>query len=264
MSTQLAYDSFGSGPPLIILHGLLGCKENWRYVARQLGQRFHVFTLDQRNHGQSPHCAEFGYQAMADDLLDFLNNQQLDKVHLLGHSMGGKTAMQFAANYQDRLINLIVEDMAPVAYTPHHLELFAALDKLPLAQLSSRGEANHILQPAIPEPAVRQFLLKNLQRQDSGGYAWRFNLPILRDSYPELIAALKINKPIDIPTLFIRGERSDYLPPSLSPATKKLFTRARMMTIPEAGHWVHADQPAAFLQTVNAFIDETGNKKGCP
>jgi pimeloyl-ACP methyl ester carboxylesterase len=254
---KLAYDNSGSGQPLIILHGLFGCKENWRYPARQLGQRFRVFTLDQRNHGQSPHCTEFGYQAMADDLLAFLNRQKLAKVHLLGHSMGGKTAMQFAACHPHRLNKLIVEDMAPLACPPRHLELFAALDQLPLAGLKKRSEADRLLQPEVPDPTVRRFLLKNLQRQPDGSFTWRFNLPVLNDSYPELIAGLEIDEPIEIPTLFIGGERSDYLPPSLLPATTAFFTNARMATIAEAGHWVHADQASAFLQAVNAFLDET-------
>ena len=119
MPIDLAYHSFGSGPPLVILHGLFGCKENWRSLARQLAHQFQVFTLDQRNHGESPHVDEFSYQAMADDLLAFLNSQKLDQVHLLGHSMGGKTAMQFAACYPQRLTRLIIEDISPIAYAPH-------------------------------------------------------------------------------------------------------------------------------------------------
>jgi esterase len=254
MSIQLAYHSFGSGPPLIILHGLFGCKENWRYLARQLARHFRVITLDQRNHGQSPHSEEFGYQAMADDLLAFLNSQDLDQVHLLGHSMGGKTAMQFAACHPHRLTRLIIEDISPDAYSPRHQELFAALNRLPLAQLTSLGEADSLLQAAIPEPAVRQFLLKNLQRQPGGGFIWRFNLPILERHYPELIAALDFAAQIDVPTLFLRGAQSDYLPPRLPQEITKLFREVKLETIEGAGHWVHADQPEAFLQLVTTFL----------
>jgi len=256
MPIDLTYQNFGSGPPLIILHGLFGCKENWRSLARQLALQFQVFTLDQRNHGESPHADEFSYQAMADDLLAFLNSQKLDRVHLLGHSMGGKTAMQFAACYPDRLHSLIVEDMAPGAYTSRHDELFAAFDGLPLNRLQRRSEAAHLLLSDVPDPAVRQFLLKNLQRRAEGGFAWRFNLAVLRDTYPGLIAALQITNPIAVPTLFIRGDRSDYLPPQLPFSISTLFPQACLETIAEAGHWVHADQPAAFLRTVVAFLDE--------
>lgn len=254
MPVDLAYHRFGSGPPLVILHGLFGCKENWRYLARQLGQQFQVFTVDQRNHGQSHHCAKFGYQAMADDLLAFLDKQQLGRVHLLGHSMGGKTAMQFAAHHPDRLTRLIVEDISPCAYSARHQELFAALNRLPLSELTSRSEADRLLHEAVPEPAVRQFLLKNLQRQSGGGFAWRFNLPVLDRHYPELIAALDIAAPINVPTLFIRGDQSDYLPPSLPSEITRQFREVSLETIEGAGHWVHAEQPKPFLQAVTTFL----------
>lgn len=256
MTLDLDYHSFGSGPPLIILHGLFGCKENWRSLARLLAHQFQVFTLDQRNHGESPHVDEFSYQAMADDLLAFLNSQKLDRVHLLGHSMGGKTAMQFAACYPQRLTRLIIEDISPIAYPPGHLEILAALGQLPLKQLSSRSEADILLQEAVKDLAVRQFLLRNLQRQTDGSYAWRFNLPVLEKHYADLIATLDISGPIEIPTLFLRGSRSDYLPPTLPFEISGLFTRSRMVTIEDAGHWVHAEQPQAFLQVVSAFLVE--------
>lgn len=257
MSIDLTYHSFGSGPPLVILHGLFGCKENWRSLARQLANYFQVFTLDQRNHGQSPHADEFSYQAMADDLLEFLNSQALDRVHLLGHSMGGKTAMQFAACYPQRLNRLIIEDISPSAYAPRHLEIFAALDQLQLKQLGSRGEADRLLQTAVPDLEVRQFLLKNLQRQADGGFSWRFNLPVLQKHYSALIATLDISGPIEIPTLFLRGSRSNYLPPALPFEISGLFTRSKMVTIEDAGHWVHAEQPQAFLQAARDFLVET-------
>lgn len=264
MPIQLAHHSFGIGPPLIILHGLFGCKDNWRYLAKQLARHFRVITLDQRNHGQSPHCEEFGYQAMADDLLAFLDSQNLHQVQLIGHSMGGKTAMQFASSYPHRLSRLIIEDIAPGAYSPRHQELFAALNRLPLSQLSSRSQADRLLQETVSEPAVRQFLLKNLQRQPGGGFTWQFNLPVLENCYPELIAALDISTPIKVPTLFVRGERSDYLASNLSPAIIALFPRAHMVTIEDAGHWVHAEQPTAFLQAVNTFLGKEIDKKSRP
>lgn len=254
MPIDLTYHSFGSGPPLVILHGLFGCKENWRSLARQLANYFQVFTLDQRNHGQSPHSDEFSYQDMADDLLEFLNSQALDRVHLLGHSMGGKTAMQFAACYPQRLNQLIIEDISPIAYAPRHLEIFAALDNVPLKQLASRSEADRLMQDAVPDLSVRQFLLKNLQRQPGGGFAWRFNLPVLQKHYPDLIAALDISGPIEIPTLFLRGSRSDYLPPALPMEKIRIFTEVELQTIEDAGHWVHAEQPQAFLQSVTTFL----------
>lgn len=257
MPIDLAFHSFGSGPPLLILHGLFGCKENWRYIARQLSHQFQVFTLDQRNHGQSPHTDEFDYQLMADDLLAFCNTRKLDQIHLLGHSMGGKTAMQFAARHPDRLLSLIVEDIAPGAYTPHHGEVFAALDGVPVDHLQRRSEADLLLHSAIPDPAVRQFLLKNLQRRPGDGFSWRFNLKILKQAYPRLIAALPIDGQIMVPTLFVRGAFSNYLPPRLPPSVSSVFPKARLTTIADAEHWVHSDQPAIFLQEVTAFLIET-------
>lgn len=257
MPIDLAFHSFGSGPPLVILHGLFGCKENWRYVARQLSHQFQVITLDQRNHGQSQHTDDFNYQLMADDLLAFLNSQKLDQVHLLGHSMGGKTAMQFAACYPQRLNKLIIEDISPVAYLPRHLELFTALNRLPITKLDSRVEADRLLKDAVPDLAVRQFLLKNLQRRPDSGFAWRFNLPILEKHYPQLISTLDITHPIKVPTLFLRGSRSDYLPPDLPPEITSIFKEVELQTIEDAGHWVHAEQPQAFLQVVKNFLLDT-------
>lgn len=261
MSVNLAYQVFGSGTPLVILHGLFGCKENWRSLAKRLAHNFCVYTLDQRNHGRSPHAPESDYPSMADDLLAFLDGQGLDRIDLLGHSMGGKTAIQFAASHPQRLNRLIVEDIAPGAYQPRHLELLTALDKLIQSQPATLGDADRLLQETIPELAIRQFLLKNLQRQDNGGFVWRFNLPVLQRHYPGLIAALDISTPIEIPTLFLRGGHSDYLPPTLPPEVLGIFTKARLETIEEAGHWVHAEQPEAFLKAVNAFLAEGANKK---
>ncbi len=257
MPIDLAYYSFGSGPPLVILHGLFGCKDNWRYLARQLAHHFQVFTLDQRNHGDSPHVDTFSYQAMADDLLAFLNIQKLDQVHLLGHSMGGKTAMQFAACYPQRLNKLIIEDISPIAYAPHHLELFAALTRLPVTQLTSRGEADRLLKEVVPDLPVRQFLLKNLHRRPDGGFAWRFNLPVLEKHYSHLISTLDITLPIKVPTLFLRGSRSNYLSPDLPMEITRIFKEVKLKSIEDTGHWVHAEQPKAFLQAINAFLRVT-------
>lgn len=264
MSVDLVYQSFGSGPPLVILHGLFGCKENWRSLARQLAHQFCVYTLDQRNHGRSPHAAESDYRSMASDLLAFLDNQGLDRVNLIGHSMGGKTAIQFAASYPQRLNRLIIEDIAPGAYHPRHLELFTALDSLVRHQPTTLGDADRLLQKTIPELTVRQFLLKNLRRLANGHFKWRFNLPVLQRHYLALIAALDISGSIEIPTLFVRGGRSDYLPPILPPEITEIFTNVRMATIENVGHWVHAEKPELFLPAVNTFLEDTTIKKGHP
>lgn len=253
MPIQMAFTDLGSGPPLVILHGLFGCKENWGYLARQLAYRFRVITLDLRNHGESPHSEQSDYPSMSDDLLAFLDDLGLERIHLLGHSMGGKVAMQFAAHHSSRLFSLTIEDIGPHTYPPYHEKLFAILEQLPLSRLTSRTDADHRLRSAVPELAVRRFLLKNLYKTETG-FAWRFNLPVLKRNYPHLIAALDIPKPIEAPALFLRGDQSTYLPAVLPEESTRLFRKVGMETIRGAGHWVHAEQPELFLQTFLAFL----------
>jgi esterase len=252
----LHYEVLGEGPDLVILHGLFGSLDNWRGPARLLARNFRVWLVDQRNHGLSPHSSEFHYEAMAEDLHALLNLLALERVHLLGHSMGGKTAMLYSALHPDRVGRLIVEDMGPGGYGPHHDEVFRGLLTLPLGQLQSRSEADKLLQDAIPVDGVRRFLLKNLYRQADGTWAWRCNLSVLFGSYRHLLSALPLDAPLLCPTLFVKGELSDYLDPSRNDTLLELFVQRRYVTIQGAGHWVHAEQPAAFLQAVQAFLLE--------
>lgn len=251
---KLHWEMLGEGPDLVILHGLFGSLDNWRGPARLLAGDFRVWLVDQRNHGRSPHSPEFHYGAMAEDLHAMFDLHALERVHLLGHSMGGKAAMLYATLHPDRVDRLIVEDMGPGSYGPRHEDVFRGMLSLPLGQLSSRSEADNRLRDAIPLDEVRGFLLKNLYRREDGSWAWRCNLQVLFASYRHLLSALPLDAPLVCPTLFIKGELSDYLDPDRHDDLLELFVQRRQITIQGAGHWVHAEQPAAFVRTVQSFL----------
>ncbi len=244
---------YGEGPPLIILHGLFGQSDNWATLARAWSNQFRVIIIDQRNHGQSPHEAAFSYELMADDLAETLDILNLESVQLIGHSMGGKTAMFFAQKYPQRLTKLIVADIAPRAYAPHHGEIIAALKTLPLERLKDRNSADNELAKGIPDFGTRQFLLKNLYRNDSGGFSWRFNLEAISAQISEVGKAMP-GSIVETPTLFVRGAKSKYITDQDQRDIAHQFTNVRFETISDAGHWLHAEQPEAFGKVVLDFL----------
>jgi esterase len=244
---------YGEGPPLVILHGLFGQSDNWATLARAWSNQFRVIIIDQRNHGQSPHEAAFSYELMADDLAETLDILNLESVQLIGHSMGGKTAMFFAQKYPQRLTKLIVADIAPRAYAPHHGEIIAALKTLPLERLKDRNSADHELSKGIPDFGTRQFLLKNLYRNDSGGFSWRFNLEAISAQISEVGKAMP-GSIVETPTLFVRGAKSKYITDQDQRDIAHQFTNVRFETISDAGHWLHAEQPEAFGKVVLDFL----------
>jgi pimeloyl-ACP methyl ester carboxylesterase len=251
---QLHFQSYGQGQPLIILHGLFGSLENWHSVSQNLAADFQVFAVDQRNHGRSPHSSETSYPLMADDLKEFLAIRQLGPVHLVGHSMGGKTAMQFALDHSDMVKKLIVADIAPRAYRPHHSEILQALLSLDLPAFKNRKDMEMHLAPSIPDLVTRQFLLKNVKRDSAGAFYWQMNLAAIDGNYDRLNEALSSPQPFAKPALFIRGERSDYIHNEDFASIRKLFPKAHVYEIPGAGHWVHVDAPEAFLRKVREFL----------
>ena len=244
---------YGEGPPLVILHGLFGQSDNWATLARAWSNQFRVIIIDQRNHGQSPHEAAFSYELMADDLAETLDILNLESVQLIGHSMGGKTAMFFAQKYPQRLTKLIVADIAPRAYAPHHGEIIAALKTLPLERLKDRNSADNELAKGIPDFGTRQFLLKNLYRNDSGGFSWRFNLEVISAQISEVGKAMP-GSIVETPTLFVRGAKSKYITDQDQRDIAHQFTNVRFETISDAGHWLHAEQPEAFGKVVLDFL----------
>jgi len=251
---KLNFKHIGSGEPLIILHGLFGSLDNWMTLAKTLGEHFEVFIVDQRNHGQSPHGDEFNYDVMADDLYEFILSHNIVDPIVLGHSMGGKTAMQFAMNYPTQLSKLIVADIAPKAYPVHHRGIINGLFSLNFNEIKSRKEADETLAQHIEEPSTRQFLLKNLYWIEKSKLSWRFNLPIIEDNIEVIGEGLKNVSSFEKPTLFIRGELSNYIIDSDYENIRETFINSVILTIEDSGHWVHAENPSKFLTLVTSFL----------
>jgi esterase len=251
---QLHFKEFGRGKPLILLHGLFGSSDNWLGIAPKLAEKFQVLAPDLRNHGQSPHSDEMNYALMAGDVAEFLGARNLESANVLGHSLGGKVAMQFALQFSARVEKLIVVDMAPRAYAPEHDEIFAALLALNLENFSSRTEMEIALAENVPSLNLRRFLLKNLRRNAGGKFFWKMNLRGLFENYPKLGEAIPSAKPFEKPALFLRAGKSDYVRESDFARIHELFPRAEIQTIAGAGHWLHADAPGEFTSHVLKFL----------
>jgi pimeloyl-ACP methyl ester carboxylesterase len=256
MKAILHSKRYGAGEPLIILHGLFGCWNNWHPVARELSRSFCVYVPDLRNHGQSFHSERFDYDAMVQDLREFMDGRLLDSTALLGHSMGGKVALRFAALYPERVNKLIVVDITHKACGPVYDEAVAALSRLDLKSIVRLKDAEEKLRSAIPDPAVRLFLLKNLDRLPQGAYCWKVNLEAIRRNLPLISGPVEIRE-FSKPCLFIRGADSGYIPVEDWPEIRRFFPRAEWVTIPASGHWPHVQNPDAFLQAVGDFLDRS-------
>ena len=259
-----------AGRPLVILHGLLGVSGNWHTLGRgPFSEKRDVYALDQRNHGRSAHADAFGYAEMAGDVKHFLEAHDLAPAALLGHSMGGKAAMHAALAFPELVEKMIVADIAPKAYPPHHEVIFEALRGLDLAAYESREEIDQALSKNIVARPVRQFLLKNLSYDPDGGpqgdgrYHWQMNLEAIHAAYDEISGSLSDElggTTYDGPALFVRGARSDYVTDDDLDNIRRRFPQARLETVESAGHWLHADQPQAFAEVVTAFLDDGHSK----
>lgn len=251
---RLNFHTIGIGEPLIILHGLLGSLDNWMPHAQLLARDFQVSLLDLRNHGRSPHADAFDYDLLAADVAEFMRDQNLARVNLLGHSMGGKVAMRFAQLHPEATRRLLVLDMSPREYPPRYAEILHTMHTLDLRQFRHRAEVDAALIPAAPDKNVRQFLLKNIGRDEEGNLRWKPNLASLRENYHCVRGAIPADSTFGGATLFIRGERSDYVLPEDETLIKTLFPAAKIATIPDAGHWVHAEAPEEFLRLAREFF----------
>jgi len=251
---ELNYKTYGTGEPLIILHGLFGMLDNWSTLARKFGAHYKVYTIDLRNHGKSPHHKQMDYPTLAKDVQIFIETHHLQQVNLIGHSMGGKVAMQFAINYPQFLKQLIVVDIAPQSYEGNHTKIFEAFKNLSLSNITSRKQADEALQDILPELSVRQFILKNLARNAEGQYFWRPAVEHIHQNYQLILSG--IEGIYEEPTLFIKGAQSNYIQPEAELKIKIQFPKAEITTIENAGHWVHAEQPAAFFETAIQFLLE--------
>lgn len=250
---NLFYRQYGTGEPLVILHGLFGQCDNWASIAKALGENYTVYCMDLPNHGQSPHTEEFNYPAMVEDVRMTVENLGLNKFHLLGHSMGGKVAMFFAQAYPEMLISLMVIDIGTKYYRPHHQEIIAGLQAVNLELLTSRNEAEKVMLPFIEDVGTRQFLLKNLVRKEENGFEWRFNLELIAEKIEEIGAALPEGKVLTR-TLFYRGGNSRYIKDEDIADIQLQFPNATFETMKGAGHWLHAEKPGEFVEVVRRFL----------
>lgn len=249
---------YGEGIPLLILHGLFGQSDNWNSLGKQFAEQgLKAVLIDQRNHGLSPHSDIWNYDVMSNDLLELMEANNLTAAILLGHSMGGKTAMKFALYYPDKLSKLIVADMAPKYYPQHHGSIIAGLQSVNFNTLTTRKEVDAALLPHIPDFGTRQFLLKNIYWSDSGKLQWRFNLEAITANIENMGESLENEKGVFTkPALFLRGDRSDYVKEEDISLIQQLFPAVSVQTIPNSGHWVHAEQPKAFFDAVMQFISQ--------
>jgi len=248
-------NTFGEGKPFVILHGFLGMGDNWKTLARQFAKsNFEMHLVDQRNHGRSFHSDDFDYELMAEDLRHYCEVNDLDNIVLLGHSMGGKTAMLFAAKYPEFVSKLIVADISPRYYPIHHDAILEGLSELDFTYVQTRLEADQVLENYVPDIGTRLFLLKNLYWVHKGQLGLRINLEALREHVSEVGEALPIHATFKKDTLFLRGDRSEYIGESDETIIRRHFPKSDIITISNAGHWLHAENPKDFYEAVINFI----------
>jgi esterase len=258
MSLDLAYAEYGAGAPIVILHGLLGSARNWATIAKQLAGTHRVLALDLRNHGSSPWADEMSYESLAEDVAALVARLALPPPVVVGHSMGGKVAMQLALAHGQTVGRLVVVDIAPVRYDRTFAPYVEAMRRVDLNAAGGRSQVDDRLARAVPDAAVRAFLLQNLV-SSGGGFAWRVNLPALLAhmdaimSFPTSLAPRSFGRP----ALFLAGGRSDYLRPEHRAEIERLFPKAEHEVIEDAGHWVHAERPAAFLERLGRFLERS-------
>lgn len=255
MSQQLYSKITGQGPPVIILHGLLGTSDNWHSIAASLAEHYTVCLLDLRNHGRSFHSHDFNYELMAQDVMRFMSDNWIQSASVIGHSMGGKVAMYLALHEPDLVDRLLVADIGVKDYPPGHLHIFDALSSVNLNQLTERRQAQDFLEDRLQNKDVVLFLMKNLTRDKEGHYHWKMNLPAIIANYDNIMKGFHESLSFDKPTLFVKGSRSEYIKDDDRAGIRSFFPNATFSSIEGAGHWLHADNPEAFLQICLAFLD---------
>lgn len=245
----------GEGKPFLIIHGFLGMSDNWKTLSTQFAQLgFQMHLLDMRNHGKSFHSDTFSYEAMVEDVKGYVDFHNLENITLLGHSMGGKIAMLFATLYPKLIEKLIVADIGPKYYAPHHQSILTALNAVDFSKQPTRTEVDEIISEYISDFGTKQFLLKNLYWVELGQLGFRFNLKVFNEKISEIGTALPIENQYNKPTIFLRGEKSDYILDSDFETIYYHFPEAKIITIPDAGHWLHAENPKAFYYGVANFL----------
>jgi len=252
---NLFFRESGHGTPLIILHGLFGSSDNWFTLAKTFSQNYKVYLVDQRNHGQSPHTEEFNYRYLTEDIENFLSVNKIKNPFVIGHSMGGKAAMNVAVKNPDLISKLVVVDIVPKTYPVHHDHILDGLEAIDLPTLTSRTEADQTLSQFIPEPDVRQFLLKNLTRKTDGGFEWKINLKSIDHHIEEIGEGMQYPGKFERPTLFIKGAKSNYYADGDEELIRTIFTNSSFSTL-DTGHWVQAEKPVEFTNTVMEFLSK--------
>ena len=247
----------GEGRPLVVLHGFLGSSDNWRAMRKRFAAKYKVFSVDQRNHGNSPHSSMMNYTVMTEDLREFLSEHGLSNVCLLGHSMGGKVAMQFATESPEWIDKLVIVDISPKAYPPSHQLLLDAMQNLELRRLKTYGEVEAALAQSISDASLRKFVVTNLARNSNGDLYWRIGLDSLAANYDQLIKPPAISNSFDKPTCFVRGAQSNFIADQDLASIREYFPRAEFHTIPNAGHWVHIDAPEEFHRVVDEYLSRS-------
>ena len=256
MNLNLAYTELGAGKPVIILHGLFGWKRNWAGIAKGLANTHQVFTLDMRNHGESPHSSEMTYPDMAADIAYFIEQNQLGPCTIIGHSMGGKASMMLALTRPELVERLLVLDIAPVTYDHDYSDYVNTMKDIDLSEVSKRGDVEPIIADVVNNPAIQAFLMQNLVPNGQGRYRWRVNLDAFKTHMPDILGFPEISNEhaYTAKTLFLGGRQSDYIAAPYQSEINRLFPAADVDFIDDAGHWVHADQPKAVLARFQAFL----------
>lgn len=256
MSQLLHSKILGKGEPFLILHGFLGMGDNWKTLANKFAENYEVHLIDQRNHGRSFHSDEFDYELLVDDLHNYIAHYNLENSTLLGHSMGGKTVMLFAVEYPELVTNLMVADIAPRYYPPHHHDILTALNSVDFSIQKTRSEIEEVLKEYVPQFGVRQFLMKNVMRKSKDEFAFRFNIESLTENYEEITVPLPSFANFDGATLFLSGENSGYISSEDESLIHAHFPKATIVTIKNGGHWLHADNPTDFYTEVIDFLKD--------
>jgi len=254
---QLNFKKIGeTGKSLIILHGVFGFLDNWLTIGKTISEHgYQVYLVDQRHHGRSPQEGDLGYPTFASDLKEFLEQQNINNPILLGHSMGGKTVMEYAVTFPGTYEKLVIADIGPKAYPIHHTRILKGLNAMNVSEIETRQQADDILAEYEPLLPVRQFLLKNLYRKEEGGFDWRFNLPLLTTDMANVGTEVVSAKPVETPVLFMRGDKSDYIKDEDWPGILEIFPNAVLDTIENSGHWIQAEQPKAFVKSLLHFLE---------
>ncbi len=251
----LHFKSQGAGAPLVLIHGLFGSLENLGGIARVLAESATVYSLDLPNHGRSPHRDSMDLPSMAKDVAQWMAAQGLESARFVGHSLGGKVAMELALQEPARVESLVVMDIAPSHYGAHHNDVFAGLHAVALQTLQSRKDAERIMTPYVPEPAVRSFLLKNIVRDTQGAFAWRMNLPVIYANYSKLVSANSQGATCEGGVLFLKGGDSDYIGEKNREDILSRFPNAKVKVVANTGHWLHAEKPALVAKLIQQFLD---------